>query len=161
MKLVKALLMVIALSVPYLSFAMEGEQQVEYTQGLRDGDLKMVKKYLDSGVDVNEKFFAWTAIQIATNNNQLKMVKYLVERGAEIDYVHPVTKMTALHLAAYDGYPEIVKYLISKGADLNMKLKGDVSILRVVHDKGDKKMEEILLAAGAKDDGCKEEKCFY
>lgn len=161
MKLVKALLMVIALSVPYLSFAMEGEQQVEYTQGLRDGDLKIVKKYLDSGVDVNEKFFAWTAIQIATNNNQLKMVKYLVERGAEIDYVHPVTKMTALHLAAYDGYPEIVKYLISKGADLNLKLKGDVSILRAVHDKGDKKMEEILLAAGAKDDGCKEDKCFY
>ncbi|NBO10397.1 MAG: ankyrin repeat domain-containing protein [Methylophilaceae bacterium] len=161
MKMIKALLMVIALSLPFASFAMEGEQQVEYTQGLRDGDLKIVKKYLDSGTDVNEKFFAWTAIQIATNNNQLAVVKLLVERGADINYVHPVTKMTALHLAAYDGHQEIVKYLISKGADLTLKLKGDVSILRLVHDKGDKKMEEILLAAGARDDGCKEDKCFY
>jgi uncharacterized protein len=161
MKIIKAFLMVIALSLPFASFAMEGEQQVEYTQGLRDGDLKIVKKYLDSGTDVNEKFFAWTAIQIATNNNQLAVVKLLVERGADINYVHPVTKMTALHLAAYDGHQEIVKYLISKGADLTLKLKGDVSILRLVHDKGDKKMEEILLAAGARDDGCKEDKCFY
>jgi len=161
MKFVKALLMVIALSVPYLSFAMEGEQQVEYTQGLRDGDLKIVKKYLDSGVDVNEKFFAWTAIQIATNNNQLKVVKLLIERGADVDYVHPVTKMTALHLAAYDGYPEIVKYLASKGANVNLRLKGDVSILRAVRDKGDKKMEELLVSLGANDDACKDEKCFY
>jgi ankyrin repeat protein len=161
MKLVKALLLVIALCVPYVASAMEGDEQVEYTQGLRDGDLKIVKKYLDAGVDVNEKFFAWTAIQIASNNNQLNVVKLLVERGAEVNYVHPVTKMTAVHLAAYDGYPELVKFLVSKGGDVNMKLKGDVSILRAVHDKGDKKMEDLLVSLGAKDDGCKDEKCFY
>ena len=160
MKMIKALMMVIALSMPFAAFAMEGEQQVEYTQALRDGDVKIVKKYLDAGTDVNEKFFAWEALQIAANNNQLKVVKLLVERGADINYVHPMTKMSAAHLAAVDGFADIVKYLASKGADLNLKLKGDVSILRVVRDDGNTKMVDLLVSLGVKDDGCAEEKCF-
>ncbi len=160
MKMIKALMMVIALSIPFASFAMEGDQQVEYTEALRDGNVKMVKKYLDAGTDVNEKFFAWEALQIAANKNQLAVVKLLAERGADINYQHPMTKMTAASMAAYDGYTEVVKYLASKGADLNLKLRGDVSILRAVRDTGNTKMVELLVSLGAKDDGCQEEKCF-
>lgn len=160
MKMIKALLLAAILLLPVAAFAMEGDQQVEYTQALRDGNVKMVKKYLDSGTDVNEKFFAWSALQIAANQNQLAVVKFLVERGAEVNYVHPMTKMSAGQMAAYDGYTEIVKYLSSKGADWNLKLKGDVSIVRVVRDTGNTKMVDLLLSLGAKDDGCKEEKCF-
>ena len=160
MKMIKALMMVIALSIPFASFAMEGDQQVEYTEALRDGNVKMVKKYLDSGTDVNEKFFAWEALQIAANKNQLGVVKLLVERGADINYQHPMTKMTAAQMAAYDGYTEVVKYLSSKGADWSLKLKGDVSIVRAVRDTGNTKMVDLLISLGAKDDGCKEDKCF-
>jgi ankyrin repeat protein len=160
MKMIKALMMVIALSIPFAAFAMEGEQQVDYTEALRDGNVKKVKKYIDSGVDVNEKFFAWSALQISANKNQIGVVKYLVEHGADVNYTHPLTKMSAIQMAAYDGYTEIVKYLASKGADLNLKLKGDVSIVRVVRDTGNTKMVDLLLSLGAKDDGCKEEKCF-
>ncbi len=160
MKMIKALMMVIALSIPFASFAMEGDQQVEYTEALRDGNVKMVKKYLDSGTDVNEKFFAWEALQIAANKNQLGVVKLLVERGADINYQHPMTKMTAAQMAAYDGYTEVVKFLSSKGADWSLKLKGDVSIVRAVRDTGNTKMVDLLISLGAKDDGCKEDKCF-
>jgi ankyrin repeat protein len=160
MKLIKALMMVIALSMPFAAFAMEGDQQVEYTEALRDGNVKMVKKYIESGTDVNEKFFAWEALQIAANKNQLAVVKYLVEKGADVNYVHPMTKMSAAHMAAYDGYTEVVKYLASKGADLNLKLRGDVSILRAVRDTGNTKMVDLLISLGVKDDGCQEEKCF-
>ena len=160
MKMIKALLLAAVLLLPVAAFAMEGEQQVDYTEALRDGNVKKVKKYLDSGVDVNEKFFAWSALQIASNKNQLGVVKLLVERGAEVNYVHPMTKMSAAQMAAYDGYTDLVKYLSSKGADWNLKLKGDVSIVRVVRDTGNTKMVDLLLSLGAKDDGCKEEKCF-
>ena len=71
-----------------------------------------------------------------------------------------MTKMSAGQMAAYDGYTELVKYLSSKGADWNLKLKGDVSIVRVVRDTGNTKMVDLLLSLGAKDEGCKEEKCF-
>jgi uncharacterized protein len=160
MKMIKALLLAAILLLPVASFAMEGEQQVDYTEALRDGNVKKVKKYLDSGVDVNEKFFAWSALQISANKNQLKIVKLLVERGAEVNYVHPMTKMSAGQMAAFDGYTEVVKYLSSQGADWNLKLKGDVSIIRAVRDTGNTKMVDLLLSLGAKDDGCKEEKCF-
>ncbi|MEI7916509.1 MAG: ankyrin repeat domain-containing protein [Methylophilaceae bacterium] len=160
MKFIKTLMMVIALSIPFASFAMESDQQVEYTEALRDGNVKVVKKYLDSGVDVNEKFFAWSALQIAANKNQLGVVKFLVEHGAEVNYTHPLTKMSAGEMAAFDGYTEVVKYLASKGADWNLKLRGDVSIVRAVRDTGNTKMVDLLISFGAKDDGCKEEKCF-
>jgi ankyrin repeat protein len=160
MKMVKALMMVIALSIPFAASAMEGEQQVKYTEALRDGNVKLVKKMLDSGVDVNEKFFAWSAIQIASNKGQLAVVKLLVQKGADVNYQHPMTKMTAFHLAAYENFPELVKFLAANGADLGLKLRGDVSIVRAVRDAGNPKMAELLLSLGVSEDGCKDEKCF-
>ena len=160
MKMVKALMMVIALSIPFASYAMEGEQQVQYTEALRDGNVKLVKKMLDSGVDVNEKFFAWSAIQIAANKGQLAVVKLLAQKGADVNYQHPMTKMTAFHLAAYENFPELVKFLAANGADLNAKLRGDVSIVRAVRDTGNTKMVDLLISLGVPDDGCKDEKCF-
>jgi ankyrin repeat protein len=75
-----------------------------------------------------------------------------------------MTKMTALALAAYDGYYDVVSYLLSKGADPNIKMRGNVSIIRAVRDLGDTpkvdKMIDILKKGGAKDDGCQEEKCL-
>lgn len=160
MKMVKALMMVIALSIPFAAYAMEGEQQVKYTEALRDGNVKLVKKMLDSGVDVNEKFFAWSAIQVASNKGQLAVVKLLVQKGADVNYQHPMTKMTAFHLAAYENFPELVKFLAANGADLGLKLRGDVSIVRAVRDAGNPKMAELLLSLGVSEDGCKDEKCF-
>lgn len=161
MKFVKLVMLVLALCMPMASFALTSDEQVEYTEALESGNVNTVQKFLkDKLVDVNDKFFAWSALQIAANKNQLGVVKVLVENGADINYKHPITKMTALHLAAFDGFEDITKYLISKGADLTIKMRGGVSIVRAVHDQGNTKMEELLLAAGAKDDGCKEEKCF-
>jgi ankyrin repeat protein len=153
-------MMVIALSIPFAASAMEGEQQVKYTEALRDGNVKLVKKMLDSGVDVNEKFFAWSAIQIASNKGQLAVVKLLVQKGADVNYQHPMTKMTAFHLAAYENFPELVNFLAANGADLNLKLRGDVSIVRAVRDAGNPKMAERLISLGVSEDGCKDEKCF-
>jgi ankyrin repeat protein len=160
MKLIKAILLTVALSVSMSAFAMTDDEHVEYTQALRDGNVKLVKKFLDNGVEVNHQFFAWEALQIAANNNRLEVVKVLVEKGADLDYQHPLTKMTALDLAAFDGYTDVVTYLLSKGANPNLKLRGDVSIVRAVRDTGNTKMVELLMAGGAKDDGCKEEKCL-
>ena len=55
---------------------------------------------------------------------------------------------------------EVVKYLLSKGADPNTKMSRNVSLLRVIRDLGNTEMVAILEAAGAKDDGCHEEKCL-
>jgi uncharacterized protein len=160
MKLVKALILSLALASPLVALALESDQQVEFTEALGTGNIPVVKKYLDSGVNVNDQYFAWSALQIAANKNQLEVVKLLVEKGADLNYKHPITKMTALALAAVDGYTDVVTYLLSKGADPNIKMRGGVSIVRVVRDDGNTAMVDLLMKNGAKDDGCKEGKCF-
>jgi uncharacterized protein len=161
MKLIKVLVLAVAFILPIAAHAeINGDDQVAYTQALRDGDVKTVQKYLDSGISPNEQFFTWTAIQIAANKGQLAVVKLLVEKGADINYKHPVTKMTSFQLAAYENYPEVVKYLASKGADIDAKMRGDISIIRAIRDEGNTKMVDLLISLGVKDDGCKEEKCF-
>jgi uncharacterized protein len=163
MKLIKALLAVLALSFSLNSFALTDDQSVEFTGACNDGDLKIVKQYVEKEhVNVNDKYFGWSPLQMAATKGHLNVVKYLVEHGADLDYAHPMTKMTPFHLAAFDDYQDIVKYLAAKGADINKKLKGDVSIVRVMKDEGPRgeAMVKLLLSLGVKEDGCLDEKCF-
>jgi len=159
----KAFLAILALGFSLNSFALTDDQQVEFTGACNDGDLKIVKHYVeDVHVNVNDTYFAWSPLQMAATKGHLNVVKYLVEHGADMNYAHPMTKMTPFHLAAFDNYQDIVKYLAEKGADINKKMKGDVSIVRVMKDEGPRgeEMVKLLLALGVKEDGCLEEKCF-
>lgn len=160
MKIMKALIVVLVLWMPFTAFALTDDEQVEYTDALRTGNVKVVKKFLDQGTDANFSSFAWSSLQMAAGKGQLGVVKLLVERGANVNYQHPITKMTALHLAAYENYQDVVKYLLAHGADPNIKMRGNVSLLRVVRDLGNNDLAKILEDAGAKDDGCQQEKCL-
>lgn len=160
MKIIKAFIVALAISLPVSAFALTDDEQVIYTDALRTGKVEVVKKFLDQGTDPNYTSFAWTGLQMAASKGQLEVVKLLVDRGAELEYRHPVNKMTALHLAAYEGYDDVVKYLLSKGANPNTKMSRNVSLLRVIKDLGNDKMVAILEAAGAKDDGCQDAKCL-
>jgi hypothetical protein len=161
MKMFKGLLALIALSFSLNSFALTDEEYLELTEALGNGNLKVVKKYMEADPKlVNEKFFAWEPLQMAATKGKFETVKYLVEKGADINYAHPASKMTAFHLAAFDGYEDIVKYLAAKGADVNIKMKGDVSIIRVLKDEGPRSenMISLLTSLGVSEEGC-EGKC--
>ena len=163
MKLVKVLLAVLVLGFSFNALAAKSltdDESVEFTEALGKGNLKVVKKYVDAGVDVNATYFAWAPIQMAATKGQFETVKYLTEKGADVNYVHPLTKMTAFHLAAYDGHEKIVKYLAEHGADINKKMRADVDIIRIVRDTGNTKMVDLLLSLGVKNDGCQDEKCL-
>lgn len=163
MKLINAIMLAAMLALSTTAFAITDDESVEYATALQAGDVAYVKKMLDSGaVGVDEKraFFGWTALQIAANRGQLGAVKVLVEHKANLNFQHEMTKNTALHLAAMNGYKDVVQYLIDAGADVNLKMRGDVAILRVIRDMGNTEMVDILVKAGAKDDGCQEDKCF-
>jgi len=163
MKLIKVLLAVMVFAFSFNAMAaraLTDDESVEFTGAVNDGDLTLVKKYVESGVDVNATYFAWSPVQMAASKGQFEVVKYLVEHGANINYVHPVTQWTAFMDAAYIGEEKTVKYLAEKGADINKKGRGDVSTIRYVRDTGNDKMVDLLLSLGVKDDGCKEERCF-
>ncbi len=162
MKLIKAMMLAAVLAMSTSAFAMTTDESLEYTEALQKGDVALVKKMLDENiVGINEKreFFGWTALQIASNKGQLAVVKELLKYKPNLNYQHEMTKNTALHLAAMNGYKDVVKTLVDAGADINLKMKGGVSIVRVVRDMGNTEMVDLLMSLGAKDDGCQGD-CF-
>ena len=62
-------------------------------------------------------------------NGHLDIVKYLVERGANIR----VDDDSSLRYASYNGHLDVVKYLVESGADVHVN--GDEP-LRIATDNG-------------------------
>ena len=161
MNLLKALFTVLALSISFSSFALTDDESLEYSDALTEGKLKTVEKFVKEDPKVvNEKIFGWSPLQMAANKGDIRIVKYLLSKGADINYVHPIAVHTAFILAALNGQEEMVKFLAKSGADVNIKLKGNVSLIRYFRDEGNTRMVEMLAGLGVKDDGCKDEKCF-
>jgi ankyrin repeat protein len=106
------------------------------------------------------KLLAWTPFLMTAAKGQLEVMKYLVSKGANITYTHPITEFNALHHAAFNGHKAMVDYLVEIGIDKTKNLKGDVSIIRALNEDGKEKMAEYLLSIGFKDEGCQEKRCF-
>jgi ankyrin repeat protein len=87
----------------------------------------------------------------AADNGQLEIVKFLVERGVDVDAT-TVDGVTPLMYASQNGYTEIMEYLISKGADVNAKPYNQVTSLIGAVRTGHYEAVKILLEAGAKVD---------
>lgn len=162
MNFIKTAIMVFTMLFAIASQAgtLNDDQYMELSGALTDGKLDVVKRYIDKDPSLlTYSFYAWQPLQMAANHNQLAIVKYLVEKGADKNYAHPASKMTAFHLAAFNGFEDEVKYLASAGVDINQKMKGGVSLIRVIKDEGNTKMVELLTQLGVKEEGCQGE-CF-
>ena len=159
-KFLKTTLALILLTFSMQLFALTDAEEIEFAGAVNEGKLPIVKKYIEGKkVDINATYFAWSPFLMAAAKGQFQTVKYLAEHGADINYTHPLTKMNAFHHSAFDGRTDMVKYLVSKGADINKKMKGGVSIVRIVKEKGDTKMADLLLSLGVSEEGC-EDKCL-
>lgn len=90
-------------------------EELEFTGALNDGDLKTVKMYIEQkAVPLEDKYFAWTPFLITAAKNQFEILKYLTEKGADINYIHPVTRMTGFHHAAFNGIRRWQNTLLTK-----------------------------------------------
>ena len=88
-----------------------------------DGNLEMLKLLLDGGADINSaggdrgSGIKGSAIQDAAYRGDMRMVQYLIERGAEID-MYRLGLPNALQNAASKGHTALIKVLLSAGAEL-------------------------------------------
>lgn len=161
MKMSKALFAVLALSFSLSSLALTDDESMEFNDAVTEGKLKIVQKYVNADPSAaNFKTFGWSPLQMAANKGDIEIAKYLLSKGADINYVHPTAQHSAFMLAALHGKNEMVKFLAKNGADVNIKLKGDVSLIRYFSDEGDTTMVELLTSLGVKNDGCQEDHCF-
>ena len=159
-KIFKTLLLVL-FALSFSAHALTDSEALEFTGAVNDGDLKTVKRYVETmNVDLEEGYFAWTPLLMAAAKDQMEVLQYLVNKGANINYTHPVTRFNALHHAAFNGDKEMVKYLIDNGINTQQNLKGDVSIIRALNEDNKKDMADYLISLGIKDEGCEDIKCF-
>jgi ankyrin repeat protein len=161
MNMFKAILAMVALGFSLNSFALTDDEYLEFTDALSTGNTQLVKKFVEADPTiVNQKFFAWEPLQMAASHGNMDTVKYLIAKGADKNYVHPASQNTAFHMAAFSGNAALIKYLAEVGVDVNLKLKGDVSLIRYFRDQGQPEMVKLMESVGVKDDGCQDERCF-
>ena len=144
MRVVIAILLLFALLVALPSFASD-----IYTAS-KEGDLVTVKKLLreDPGLLNAKDENHMTPLITAAIEGNLKVVKYLVSQGAEID-LGDRENTTPLQNAALSGQMKVVKYLLKKGADLQKIDDNGHNAVTWAAARGQTEMFEYLLKKGA------------
>lgn len=100
---------------------IDTKAQLLLAKGCIEGDQKMIRTALTEGADINEPWMTNLPLYWAANNNQVEVVKLLLNTGADINGLSGIAKRSALHEAALRGNYEIVKLLIDTGADINIR----------------------------------------
>jgi len=123
------------------------------------GDLAMVKVLLAAGADVNAEGMIGTPLEQAAWNDCYDTCKYLLDHGANPNYVSHFDTFTALHWAASTEEPDarMVSLLLSRGANPNVGggdsvdafLSVDQTPLMIARRRGETPIVKALLVAGA------------
>ena len=85
----------------------------------RLGHLDKMHLLYEQGTDINQIVCIGTALGVATYYNQLDIVRYLVEQGADMEKAD-ILGETPLMNASDKGHLEITRYLLEQGADRDM-----------------------------------------
>jgi ankyrin repeat protein len=160
MQWIKTALLTFALCLSFNAAALTDDEEAVWREAIVNGQMETVKKFVKADANiVNEQIFGWSPLQMATNAHQVKVVEYFIEKGADLNYIHPYANHTAFHLAAISRDTNLTTLLAKKGADVNIKLRNNLSLIQFFRDEGDQKMMDHLTSLGVKDDGCKGEWC--
>ena len=110
------------------------------------GNYKIVKALIKRNVDLNEisdDGYGYSALWSALSNNQLKIAKYLIRHGADVNLIY-INRYTVLHLATRNKQREIVKLLLSKNADASIKNNEGKTPIDIAIELGDKELVDLF-----------------
>lgn len=115
------------------SYPCEEEKAAALYLASMNGYFDVVDRLLESGADLNREFkygvdlirtgHFKTVLLSAVSRGDIRAVKYLVERGANINLPVRNEYGSALAYAAKNGDVPLIRYLIANGADVNMALE--------------------------------------
>lgn len=87
---------------------------------IENNDLSGVRQYIEAGADVNSTFIGPTPLYFAIKNENVEIVKFLLEKGANANFQNnAIYDKSLLYLAAEKENIEIVELLLKKSADAN------------------------------------------
>ena len=116
-----------------------------------DGNIKALKRHLDSGVDANARSGSEnTPLHAAAYRGRTEVVELLVAHGADVN-ARDVRGWIPLHQAVDQGHTQAAELLIAKGADVNARMKGGgFTSLDMAYLKEHTELADLLREYGAK-----------
>lgn len=117
----------------FLNSFIEKKVNFPFEKYCEKNNIKKIKKLIDEGLSPNSKDNSYNSLlAIAVDNNNLDVVKLLIENGANVNYSGSLSNRTPLIRASKRTYPEIIEYLLEKGADID-----------IVDDSGNKAIDYL------------------
>jgi hypothetical protein len=124
--------------------------QAEFFAACRRGNIEELARLLKKGCDANmlSKYCSRTPLHIATFENQVKVVEFLLSQGADVD-ARDKYGNTALHFAAHYGFDTIVRTLLLSKADRTIRnKKGKLPVELAIEGRRPKRLDIIKLLLG-------------
>jgi len=90
--------------------AKEIKSATPLATAIAKGDVETVKKFIEYGIDVNEKSNGMTPLMIAARYNQVEIIKLLLEKGANLKLTDE-KGMSALKYAELSNAPQAAEAL--------------------------------------------------
>ncbi len=126
------------------------QSQLSIHQAASEGELAAVKRAVERGESVNGRDQKnRTPLLCAIRHEQVEVVEYLLQCGADPNAPSISHHDTPLHQAARRGSATITRMLLEAGADANARNTSENTPLYVAAFLGHAKVAELLLQAGA------------
>ena len=115
-----------------------------------NGHFQVVKMLLTyKKVNINAKGNDdWAILHIASQVNNLEMVRYLVDEGSNINAKN-ASGSKPIHIAAREGYKDTVEFFLSKGLSINDLGAANQTLLHYATMKGQLEVVKYLITQGA------------
>jgi ankyrin repeat protein len=117
---------------------------------LRSKSLAAVRTLMGQGASVEQCNHGWSPLQLAIQDGNLEMVRFLIERGANVEPQDRPALSSLLPIAIKNGHFETIRCLIENGAILRDGEKRALgNFLLTVIRRGSLEMFHFLLEHGA------------
>jgi uncharacterized protein len=142
-------LIAVCLGLTGLASAAEPSLSDRFADAIERGDLAAVKALVDAGnpadspIDYGEE--GVTPLYRAAGRGRTDIVRYLIEKGANVNFRTKEWGHTPLYEAASSGFDDVVELLLAAGADPKAKDRNGYTAFAVAALGGQVDVAEVLL----------------